>query len=107
MSRCADEHRGATMLARRASDGGIRMSDRDRAFEVAGDGRRPVGPGMTTFDATRLDFGHHAGRTIGELASSDPDYLRWLARHPSGVRYRAEIARVLAEAVPHPGDWQR
>ena len=81
---------------------------RDPSFEVSGDGRVPVGPGHeTSFDSTRLDFGHHAGRTIAELASTDPDYLRWLARHPSGVRYRVEIARVLGSAVPHPSDWQR
>lgn len=81
---------------------------RDRSFEISGDGRIPVGPGPeTTFDSTRLDFGHHAGRSISELADADPDYLRWLARHPSGVRYRSEIARVLDSAVPHPGDWQR
>lgn len=77
------------------------------SFEVEGGGRRPVGPGHSSFDATTLDFGHHAGRTIADLAESDPDYLRWLARHPSGVRYRAEIARVLESAVPHAGDWQR
>ena len=81
---------------------------RDRAFEISGDGRTPVGPGPeTTFDSTRVDFGHHAGRTISELAESDPDYLRWLTRHPSGVRYRSEIARVLDSAVPHAGDWER
>ena len=79
----------------------------DRSFEIQGDGRTPVGPGASSFDATRLDFGHHAGRTIEELAIADPDYLRWLARHPSGVRYRSEIARVLASAVPHAGDWER
>lgn len=80
----------------------------DRSFEISPDGGVPVGPGHgTTFDSTTLDFGHHAGRTIAELAESDPDYLRWLARHPSGFRYRAEIARVLDAAVPHPGDWQR
>ena len=68
----------------------------------------PVGPGpASSFDATRLDFGHHAGRTIVELAGEDPDYLRWLARHPSGIRYRAEIARVMASAVPNASDWQR
>lgn len=86
------------------------MSDRDdqRAFEIEADADLPVGPGRpTSFDATRLDFGHHAGRTIAELAQLDPDYLHWLARHPSGVRYRAEITRVLADAVPHAGDWQR
>jgi hypothetical protein len=88
---------------------GIRMTANqdDSSFPVEGDRRAPVGPGSTSFDATTLDFGHHAGRTIAELATIDPDYLRWLARHPSGFRYRAEITRVLAEAVPHPGDWQR
>ena len=85
------------------------MTEREEhAFEVGSDGHVPVGPGQaSTFDASRIDFGHHAGRTIAELASIDPDYLRWLARHPSGFRYRAEIARVMSEAVPRAGDWQR
>ncbi|MGH2446216.1 MAG: hypothetical protein ACRDGD_09280 [Candidatus Limnocylindria bacterium] len=86
------------------------MSDqeRDKAFEVHGDGRQPVGPGPvpTTFDPTTLDFGHHAGRTIAELATIDPDYLHWLERHPSGVRFRNEIHRVLG-AVPRSTDWNR
>ena len=80
----------------------------DHSFEIGSDDAVPVGPGAgSSFDATRLDFGHHAGSTIAELASIDPEYLHWLARHPSGVRYRAEIARVLSGAVPHAGDWQR
>lgn len=86
------------------------MNDPDEhgAFEIPADPIVPVGPGaQSSFDSTRLDFGHHAGRTIADLADIDPDYLRWLARHPSGVRYRAEIARVLASAVPHAGDWVR
>ncbi len=85
------------------------MGERDdRSFEIGSSESVPVGPGrQSSFDATRLDFGHHAGRTITELASIDPDYLHWLARHPSGVRYRAEIARVLSEAVPQAGDWHR
>ena len=81
--------------------------DDEHAFEVRPEEREPVGPGQTSFDATVLDFGHHAGRTIAELALIDPDYLRWLARHPSGFRYRAEIARVFDSAVPRAGDWQR
>lgn len=81
--------------------------DDHRSFEV-GDDRTPVGPGHdTSFDSSTLDFGHHAGKTIAELAATDPDYLRWLARHPSGVRYRAEIGRVLASAIPHASDWER
>lgn len=86
------------------------MHERDDRlpFEVEGSRSVPVGPGIeTTFDGRTLDFGHYAGRSIAELAEADPDYLRWLARHPSGARYRAEIQRVLASAVPHAGDWQR
>jgi len=97
------------MLGGRASDyGGLRVADGDRSFEITPGEKQPVGPGQdSTFDSTRIDFGHHAGRTISELAETDPDYLHWLARHPSGVRYRAEIARVLASAVPRASDWER
>jgi hypothetical protein len=82
-----------------------------QAFHIPEDSQQPVGPGQDppsalSFDPTRLDFGHHAGSTIAELASLDPDYLRWLARHPSGVRYRAEIHRVLG-VVPYSTDWRR
>ena len=84
------------------------MADNARSFEIDRGPGMPIGPGeASSFDSTRLDFGHHAGHTIEELAASDPDYLRWLARHPSGFRYRAEIERVLESAVPHPGDWER
>ena len=84
------------------------MGDGDRSFEVPPGGKVPVGPGQdSSFDATTIDFGHHAGRTLIELAETDPDYLHWLARHPSGVRYRAEIARVLARAVQRASDWER
>ena len=81
----------------------------DRAFHVEIDRQRPVGPGPTpssSFNPQVLDFGHHAGRTIEELAKSDPDYLHWLERHPSGVRYRAEIHRVLGVS-PRSTDWER
>ena len=86
------------------------MGERDdhRAVDIGSGHTTPVGPGhATSFDGTTIDFGHHAGRTIDELATVDPDYLRWLARHPSGYRYRAAIQRVMESAVPHPGDWER
>jgi hypothetical protein len=97
------------MLGGQASQRQPHVTDRDekRAFEVEFDGLQPVGPGATSFDSTVLDFGHHAGRSIQELAQADPEYLRWLARHPSGFRYRAEIARVLHSAVPRASDWER
>lgn len=85
--------------------------DERRGFPVDEDASRPVGPGHnapapSSFNPTRLDFGHHVGRTIEELATVDPDYLHWLERHPSGVRYRAEIHRVLG-AIPLSTDWDR
>lgn len=86
-------------------------SEDPEAFHIEEDSRQPVGPGQDpgpppSFDASRLDFGHYAGRTLEELASLDPDYLRWLERHPSGVRYRAEIHRVLG-ITPYSTDWRR
>jgi hypothetical protein len=69
-----------------------------RAIHIDAGGSQPVGPGQpeaASFDPSVMDFGHYAGRTIAELAIEDPDYLQWLARHPSGARYRSEIARVL------------
>lgn len=73
-------------------------ADAERESILEEPGRRvPVGPGHreSSFDPRRLDFGHHTGRTIEELAQIDPDYLGWLERHPAGARYRAEIHRVL------------
>lgn len=86
-------------------------SDERQPFHIEEDRREPIGPGgdpplAASFDPTRLDFGHHAGSTIEEVARTDPDYLRWLERHPSGVRYRAEIHRVLGK-VPLSSDWNR
>ncbi len=49
----------------------------------------------------RLNFGRYTGRTLGELARSDPDYLRWLSRHSSGIRYRGAIMRLLPERDGH------
>jgi len=45
----------------------------------------------------QIDFGRYAGYTLGELLRNDPDYLRWLARHSSGIRYRGAILRLLAD----------
>lgn len=45
---------------------------------------------------TQLEQGRYAGWTLRDLVAHDPDYLRWLLRHRSGIRYRSEIARLLA-----------
>lgn len=45
----------------------------------------------------RIDFGRYSGHTLGELLRTDPDYLRWLSRHSSGIRFRRPIMRLLAQ----------
>jgi hypothetical protein len=69
------------------------------SFDVETGETTPVGPGWagSTFDPHVIDFGHYAGRTLEEIAETDQPFLYWLARHPSGARYRTEIARVLAD----------
>lgn len=48
-----------------------------------------------TNGADMLDFGRYQGWTISQIARTDPDYLRWLARHSSGLRYRRAIGEQL------------
>ena len=50
-------------------------------------------------DERRLDFGRYLGMTLREIARQDPDYLRWLARHSSGIRFRAAILKILGETI--------
>jgi curved DNA-binding protein CbpA len=48
-----------------------------------------------------IDFGRYAGWRLKDLAKQDPDYLRWLSRHSSGVRYRNSIIALLgADEAP-------
>lgn len=95
-----------------------REYDERLAAEASGvPGQVAVGPGqgntlaerMNSQDpghlgATRLDFGRYAGCSLGELVQRDPEYLQWLSRHSSGIRYRGAILRLLAEreAIRHP-----
>jgi curved DNA-binding protein CbpA len=64
---------------------------------VAGSGGRVDAwtPRRTPTEPAISDFGRYAGWNIGELARHDPDYLRWLSRHSSGIRFREAIARAL------------
>jgi curved DNA-binding protein CbpA len=52
-------------------------------------GAQPNDPSMT------VDFGRYQGWTLKDLAKQDPDYLRWLSRHSSGVRFRNQIIALL------------
>ena len=55
----------------------------------------------------QLDFGRYTGWTISQIAIQDPDYLRWLARHSSGIRFRPEIERLLREPPAPPTPHRR
>lgn len=67
--------------------------------------RPPPPNGRATGGSTPIDFGRYQGWTIADLARQDPDYLRWLSRHSSGIRYRREIAeRLTAAAASAPAE---
>lgn len=53
-------------------------------------GNRSTDPAMMT-----IDFGRYQGWTLKDLLRQDPDYLRWLSRHSSGIRYRNQIAALM------------
>ena len=69
---------------------GANKAEEAQAFEV----REETDASGTS---TRLEFGKHAGATLREIARKDRDYLEWLSQHPSGIRFRREIAEVLKE----------
>jgi curved DNA-binding protein CbpA len=52
-------------------------------------------PPRSASAGTKLEFGRYAGWALRDLARQDPDYLRWLSRHASGLRYRTEIYQIL------------
>ncbi len=52
-------------------------------------------PGAGTGALMTIDFGRYQGWTLKDLAKHDPDYLRFLSRHSSGVRYRNQISQLL------------
>lgn len=52
-------------------------------------------PSSAAKDASVLDFGRYEGWSLTDLARHDPDYLRWLGRHSSGIRYRRKIDELL------------
>jgi molecular chaperone DnaJ len=112
-----DEHRVRELNQALAvlSDAAQRQAYDQELVAARSSGRVAMGPGynghglgerLQSMDADgardiRLDFGRYSGWSLGELARSDPDYLRWLSRHSSGIRYRRQILRLLAERDAH------
>jgi curved DNA-binding protein CbpA len=57
---------------------------------------RPAASGPPSATAgSVLSFGRYAGWGLRDIARQDPDYLLWLSRHSSGIRYRTEIYGIL------------
>ena len=111
----------------------LRDSEQRRAYDQQlqdgpdASNRVPVGPGGSAgspgmgalaqrlrdrdadeLGAIRLDFGRYQGWALGDILATDPDYLRWLSRHSSGIRFRGPILRLLAgheqrSPVRYPG----
>jgi curved DNA-binding protein CbpA len=75
---------------------------RPAAQTVVPEPHRPHTPRHTNADSATLDFGRYRGWTLAQLSHQDPDYLRWLSRHSSGLRYRQEIERLQRDESPRP-----
>ena len=59
--------------------------------------RMQAGPHGEHVAELTITFGRYAGWTLGAIARQDPEYLLWLSRHSSGIRYRSAILRLLRE----------
>ena len=59
--------------------------------------RPAAAPTSSPLGSSVLDFGRYAGWNLRDLVRKDPDYLRWLARHSSGFRYRSEIHELIPQ----------
>jgi len=74
--------------------------DRNRRAAVTGmpvsvTQRATGGPPTVPSPGSVLGFGRYSGWSLRDLARRDPDYLLWLSRHSSGIRYRTEIYGIL------------
>jgi curved DNA-binding protein CbpA len=55
----------------------------------------PHAPPAVASPGSVLGFGRYSGWSLPDLARRDPEYLLWLSRHSSGIRYRTEIYGIL------------
>ncbi|MGH2380374.1 MAG: DnaJ domain-containing protein [Candidatus Limnocylindria bacterium] len=74
--------------------------DRSRRTTIAGisvaaTARPSSAPPPRAAPGSVLSFGRYAGWSLRDLARHDPDYILWLSRHSSGIRYRTEIYGIL------------
>ena len=79
--------RAAHDRSRRVSIAGVTVAEASVSGSVAPPANRSPGSVLT--------FGRYAGWSLRDLARRDPEYLLWLSRHSSGIRYRTEIYGIL------------
>jgi curved DNA-binding protein CbpA len=84
----SESARAAHDRARRRATAGVSLT---AAPARPASGPPPPGPGPGSV----LGFGRYAGWNLRDVAGHDPDYLLWLSRHSSGIRYRTEIYSIL------------
>ncbi len=78
------------------------------ALEALGVAPEPSGPRLVpmtdqearAFETTRLPFGKHVGRTVGDVLADDqgPSYLDWLVQASEADRFKEDLRRFLANA---------
>jgi curved DNA-binding protein CbpA len=75
--------------------------DRSRRTTIAGVSVAPAAaprwssPPPVASSGSVLTFGRYTGWSLRDLARQDPDYILWLSRHSSGIRFRTEIYGIL------------
>ena len=82
-----ERSRAAHDRARRVAAAGMSLASTVRPGSVA--------PPSNPSPGSVLNFGRYAGWSLRDLARRDPDYVLWLSRHSSGIRYRTEIYGIL------------
>ena len=113
----SDDARGATARMAELNDAyaTIRTADRRAVHDLGNRRAAPAPSAVVPPSASHsrrapaaksaggvLDLGRYRGWSLADLAKHDPDYLRWLSRHSSGLRYRGEIEGLLRKPGPPP-----
>jgi len=104
-------NRQATTAADEDDDGGDpesrREHDRQRAAPAASAEQvrsSTITPPPTVDQRGTVPYGRYAGWPLRDLVRHDPDYLRWLLRHPSGRQSMPRLSACWSSATRrHPG----
>jgi curved DNA-binding protein CbpA len=92
-----------TLDRRQLYDRSVAILTKNQPSPAQGTWTPPSGGSARTRPSNSVvEFGRYDGWTVAALAQHDPDYLRWLARHSSGLRFRREIEELLGPPAKEP-----